>query len=253
MIPLEKEVIPMDQTILVIDVLKKLLKSRGIVYQDLARELKLSLPSVKRLFSKGDLTLTRLNDICRVIDIPMSEVFKLIDSEVSSEPQVLSDEQERFLARNPDRLAYLELLLNEMTPKQIEREFGLKEQTTVKILAELDKWGLIEWNPKNRVKIKGAKMIKLQPNGPLRKLIKDKGIKAFLDDEFSQDSELQDFVTFKATEETLKKFNKELKALINKTLKDGLIEEKTALNTISLGAFVAVRPWRLVDAFLLRD
>jgi predicted XRE-type DNA-binding protein len=44
--------------------LKRQIKARGLTYRDVAAALKLSEPSVKRLFSTGNLSLERLVDIC---------------------------------------------------------------------------------------------------------------------------------------------------------------------------------------------
>src|SRR5690554_7626556 len=60
---------PMSQSVEFMNALKKLLKLKGIVYQDLAEGLELSLPSIKRLFSTGDISLNRLDKICEIAGI----------------------------------------------------------------------------------------------------------------------------------------------------------------------------------------
>ena len=52
--------------IAIVDALKRMLKGRGITYANVAAGLGLSEASVKRMFSRRDFTLQRLEDVCRV-------------------------------------------------------------------------------------------------------------------------------------------------------------------------------------------
>ena len=54
----------MAQKFALVGALKQALKENGFTYDDVAQELGLSLGSVKRLFSKHDLSLDRLAQIC---------------------------------------------------------------------------------------------------------------------------------------------------------------------------------------------
>ena len=57
--------------------LKAVMKSRQITYRDLARRIRLSEASIKRIFSRGTLTLTRLDEICQALEVSLSEVVRL--------------------------------------------------------------------------------------------------------------------------------------------------------------------------------
>src|SRR4029079_5338565 len=59
----------MTDTQQLVDVLKQLLKARGLTYADLAPRLGLSHASVKRLFSAQTFTLGRLADVRRALEI----------------------------------------------------------------------------------------------------------------------------------------------------------------------------------------
>ncbi|WP_408097252.1 helix-turn-helix domain-containing protein [Peredibacter sp. HCB2-198] len=232
-----------------IEALKKLLKSKGILYKDLARGLNLSEASVKRMFSSGDMSLSRLGEICHFLDIQITDLLKYLETERQTGSRELSLEQEAFLAKKPQRLAYLELMLGGMKPKMIEKKFGISHTETTRILLELDKWNFIELLPGDKVKFKVHQVIKLRENGPLRKLIQEKGIKSFLDAEFKGPLEQQEFATFKASEKTIKKFNVQLMELINGLLKDGELESISGIPTVDAGIFTATRPWGLTDLF----
>lgn len=233
----------------VMEALKKLMKVKGIIYKELAEHLGLSLPSVKRMFSQEDLTLSRFNQICLFLEVDMSEVFKLAEAHKEALLGKLTLEQEECLSKKPQRLSYLELLLEGMKPSQIEKEFGLDAQSTTKILSDLDKWGLIKWLPGNKVQLLVTNSIQILPHGPLRKILQDKGVKSFLDSTFDGPGENQDLVTMKISEQTLQRFSSQLKKLLRDTIKESHIENQSSLKTIPIGVFTAVRPWRLVEMF----
>ena len=54
--------------------LKRLLKAQGITYAALAKRLNLSEAAVKRMFSQQALSLLRLEQVCEVLDIGLSEL-----------------------------------------------------------------------------------------------------------------------------------------------------------------------------------
>ena len=58
----------MSSTQTLLDVIKAELKTAGLSYADLARELRLSESSVKRMFASGGaMPLSRVDEICRVL------------------------------------------------------------------------------------------------------------------------------------------------------------------------------------------
>ena len=57
----------MSQSEQVIRAVKRQLKARGLRYSDLAARLGVSEPTVKRLLSRGGITLERLDRICAAL------------------------------------------------------------------------------------------------------------------------------------------------------------------------------------------
>ena len=58
----------MSDTALLIDVIKQELKAQDMTYADVANKLEMSESSVKRMFSKKEMPLTRVDDICRLLN-----------------------------------------------------------------------------------------------------------------------------------------------------------------------------------------
>ena len=63
----------MTDTAAVLTALKRALKARGMIYQDVARGLGLSEASVKRLFSRRGFTLERPERVCALMDLSLSD------------------------------------------------------------------------------------------------------------------------------------------------------------------------------------
>ena len=62
-----------------VDTLKRCLKARGLTYKDVARKLKLSEASIKRLFSERSFTLQRLEQICLMMYMSFSDLAHIND------------------------------------------------------------------------------------------------------------------------------------------------------------------------------
>ena len=180
----------MSQSVEFMNALKKLLKMKGIVYQDLAHALELSLPSVKRLFSTGDISLNRLDKICEMSGIEFTDLLKLMDLSKSKFHSELTLEQEDFLSENPKAMAYLELLFLGLTPKKIQDEYNLTENQSHKLLSSLDKHGLIEWRPGDKVKLMIRDMIKLRPDSKIGVILKEKAVKSFINNDFKERTDI---------------------------------------------------------------
>jgi len=52
-----------------INALKQTLRAQKVTYADVARRLHLSVASVKRIFHRGDLSLSRLEAICDLVGL----------------------------------------------------------------------------------------------------------------------------------------------------------------------------------------
>ena len=59
---------PANETARIVSSIKRIMKSRAMTYAQLARDIGLSEPSVKRILSRATLTVNRLEQICRALD-----------------------------------------------------------------------------------------------------------------------------------------------------------------------------------------
>src|SRR5262245_33709656 len=121
----------MADTSTLLQALKQVLKGRGMTYRDVARELALSEASVKRLFSKEDFTLKRLEQVCALLEVSFADLVRLVEA---GQPVVseLTDAQERELVADRKLLLVAVLVVNGWTFEQILSDYVLSEQEVVR-------------------------------------------------------------------------------------------------------------------------
>ena len=149
-------------------VLKTLLKKRGLTYEAVAEQLACSVPTVKRFLGAEELTLTRLLELCELVDIDFADLQELTKESETIEAK-FTPEQETFLAKNHAYLGYLMKLFSGDSPKQIATKYGLSVRSTDKYLLGLEKLELIHVTGKQKVK-PAFKTIPRFGDGPLGQL-----------------------------------------------------------------------------------
>ena len=60
-----------------VEALKRSVRARGLTYAELARRLRLSEASVKRMFSRGSFTLARVEEVLAAVDLELYEVARM--------------------------------------------------------------------------------------------------------------------------------------------------------------------------------
>lgn len=131
--------------------LKDRLKKKGMTYEELAEHLEVSVPTVKRYLGPEELTVSRLLQICEVVDLELEELAKIIEVG-GQQDERFTDEQDKFLAKNPKHFAYFMRLCEGLTPSQIAEKYGLTQRSTDKYLIGLERAELIRVTGRMRVK-----------------------------------------------------------------------------------------------------
>jgi transcriptional regulator with XRE-family HTH domain len=152
----------------IVEALKKCLRARGMTYAALARELRLSEASVKRLFSQGTLTLSRIDQILRVLDLDLVEVARMARGADNGAAE-LSLEQEALLAGDERLLSVFWLLLNGWRFDDIVEDFVITRTELTLALAKFERARLIDWDAGERVRLRVAKDFVWRAGGPVKK------------------------------------------------------------------------------------
>lgn len=157
----------MNQTAAIIDALKKELKAAGITYAQVAKQLGLSENSIKRLFGEQKLSLNRLEDICEMIGIDISDLMQRM-LERRNRLEELSQEQEAELATNTKLLLVTVCVLNRWSFDDIVATYAIEETECIQLLAKLDRLKLIELLPGNRIRLMVARNFRWRQQGPVQ-------------------------------------------------------------------------------------
>ncbi|MCG7871215.1 MAG: helix-turn-helix transcriptional regulator [Candidatus Thiodiazotropha lotti] len=165
----------MAQTLQLIDTLKRILKAHGLTYADVAQHLDLSEANVKRLFAKRRFTLERLDQVCQLMELEISDLVQEMNERTGAMAiSELSLDQEAEIAGNLELLLVTVCVLNRWTLDEIIARFHITEHRCIQHLAKLDRLRLIEMLPKNRVKLLIARNFKWQENGPIQRFFQEK-------------------------------------------------------------------------------
>jgi DNA-binding Xre family transcriptional regulator len=156
-----------SDTALLIDVMKQELKAQDMTYADVADKLEMSESSVKRMFSKKEMPLTRVDDICRLLNTDFAELSRRVSLATPLMGE-LTYEQEIAVSKDPKLLLCAICVLSYWTLEQIVEIYQITEAETIRCLVTLDKIGIIELKPLNRYRLKVAKTFKWRSDGPIR-------------------------------------------------------------------------------------
>lgn len=162
----------MSTTADLVTAIKRELKSAHMTYADLARAMGMAESSVKRMLAKGDMSLSRIDAICRALKLDFAELSRRV---ADAQPLVteLTPAQERAVVADKKLLLVAICVLSQWTMEQISATYRLGEAECVKYLAQLDRIGIIELRPLNRYRLKLAKTFRWRPHGPVMNFFRE--------------------------------------------------------------------------------
>lgn len=178
----------MSQATSLVESLKRELKARGITYAELAARINMSEASVKRMFSQKNFTLQRLDDILAATQIDFRDVARIAQDE-SRLISELSHAQEKEIIGDTKLFIVAVSVLNQITLAQIVQTYRMSEAEVVKYLTRLDKIGIIELLPNNRVKLLISRTFRWIPDGPIQTHFREQAYGDYLDAQFNGEHE----------------------------------------------------------------
>lgn len=179
----------MPQTTELVQTLKKLLKRNNTTYADVAAQLELSEASVKRLFSEKNFSLQRLDAICTLLHIEISDLVREMQSEQTRPISEITHGQEKEIADDLLLMMVTVYVLNRWNMADIIRHHDISETQCIRYLAHLDRLHIIELQPGNRIKLLVAPNFKWRNDGPIMRLFRSKIESEFFRTDFRKASE----------------------------------------------------------------
>jgi DNA-binding Xre family transcriptional regulator len=234
----------MAQTAALLKELKKVLRAHGLTYVDVAKALDLTEASVKRLFSEQSFSLQRLDQVCQLMNMEISD---LVVQMTIQQPQLqqLSEEQEKEIAEDLLLLMVTVCVLNRWTLEDMLDHYQLEISDCIQKLAQLDRLKIIELLPKNRIKLLVAPNFCWRDNGPIQRFFQEKIQQEYFDTRFKRSDEQLIVLNGMFSTETNAEFQRKMKKLAREfddlnSADSGLPLQQRHGSTV----VIAMRSWR---------
>ncbi len=235
----------MSQLTDVCESLKALLKQQHITYKALAEELKMSEANIKRMFSLNQFTLARLEQICTVLNISLSDLFLLVEKQKKKISQ-LSPEQELELVSDVKLILVAACVRDGWSFDEIITHYQIDEFACIQLLAKLDRLKMIELLPNNQYKVLIAQDFQWIPHGPLEQFMTKDGIATFISTPFTEDNSFRFYIRGTYSQTSIDIIKRKLNQLKKEVAQ--LNQEDATLpleNRQHIGLLLAMRPWEL--------
>lgn len=226
-----------------VDALKRSVRARGFTYAELARRLQLSEASVKRMFSRGSFTLARIEAVLAALDLDLYEVARMTRG-AGDGPAQLTHEQELGLAKDERLLAAFWLVLNGWSFEEIVRTFAVTRAELTIAFARMEKLKLIEWGPRERVRLLVPRDFGWRPGGPAKKAYARRALAEFLQARFDAPLELIRFEPRELSPQSAATLKRKLEQLLSEF--GELAEADSSLPSdrrLPVALLAACRPW----------
>src|SRR6201996_9809453 len=232
----------MPDRVSIVTELKRALRESGLTYADVAEKLGLSTASVKRLFSSGDFSLQRVDEICELLGLGLREILER--SHERAEPtNQLTDAQETEIVSDLKLLFVTWLVLIRTPFEEIVEGYQFGERELLQYLIRLDRLKVIELQPGNRVRLLVSRHFSWRAGGPVQKYIHQKLLREFFASAFAGPLEEFFFHGGRVSDEALGQIKRALRAVSGECAE--IIErDRTSTQPKNGAAFVlALRPW----------
>ncbi len=180
----------MTTSVRIVDTLKRQLKARGITYKALARHLQRSESAVKHMFSTGNFSLKRLDEICAVLELDIGELVNISESQQAKIEQ-LSAEYEREIVSDIPLLLVAFCIINYWTCDEILERYDISEADCLRYLRRLDRMNIIELQPGDRVRLLIANNFAWRKNGAIEQFFTSRVQSEFFKHHFRDDGSIR--------------------------------------------------------------
>jgi DNA-binding Xre family transcriptional regulator len=235
----------MSQTRPLIDTLKLELRKQRITYKHVSAALELSETSVKRLFSEEAFSVKRLEKVCELLHMDISDLVHLMEKNIDLTTQ-LTRKQETELVSDVKLLLVTLLLMNKLQFAEILGIYEISETEGIQLLARLDRMRIIELQPGNRVKLMISQNFKWIPGGPIQRFFESKVQLEFLDSSFTQAGEFRIFVSGMISGTANAEIVKKIQHLAQEMNDMNIESESLPLEQrFGTSLMMAIRPWEI--------
>lgn len=226
------------------ELLKSVLKARRITYAVLADRLGLSEPTIKRIFAERDCKLSRMTEICSVLDLTLDDLVAEANR-VDVRPSPLGDRLEAQLANDRPAFHLFLLLLDGMTEAAIQKQYQMQANKLFDLGMRLEKLGLAVVMPDNRVRLIVQAPVHFRRDGPLHQRLLKLNMDFLRTVYLAQDTEYSAYLTQtrrmtrKTAQHILARLRDVQIELSNLARRDQLTQPDDALSSYKIGIALA--------------
>jgi len=217
----------MSSTLDLVTTLKAELRRAGITYAQLAAELGMAESSIKRIFAKGDMPLSRIDEVLAVLKMDFAELARQV-ANASPAQQEMTLEQERAVVRDPKLLLTAICALSQWTLEQIVEVYAISKPQAVACLLALDKLGFLELRANNRYRLKIDKTFRWRPDGPVMQFFREHAVSDYFSGHFGDEGEMLMLVHGQISPAQAALFNERLRRLAQDFAQQHLADQKLA-------------------------
>lgn len=201
----------MSQAAVIVVALKQILKEARVTYRDIAKALDMSEASIKRMFASHQFSLQRLDRICELAGVEISDLMRRVESE--RQIIQLTREQEEELVADTKLLLVAISVVNQVSFTDILATYTYTETELIRYMAKLDRIKLIEFLPGNRAKPLISPDFHWIKNGPIQRYFESEVQAGFMNARFDRPGELRLFLTGMLSTEANQQMQQKLKRL----------------------------------------
>jgi transcriptional regulator with XRE-family HTH domain len=235
----------MAQTSALIDTLKQALKQHGLTYAEVARRLGMSEANVKRMFAAKRFTLDRLEAVCQLMHMELTDLVQLYEDSRQRISQ-LTEAQERELVSDEKLLLVAVSVRNRLSFDDIIYNYRISKTECIRCLARLDKLKLIDLLPNNRIKLRIDEHFRWLPDGPIDRFFEKQIKNQFLKSRFSGELQRRLFLFGLLGDASVEVLTKKMQALSKEFTELHRQDAQLPLEKRhNIGFMLAMRPWEV--------
>ena len=214
-----------------------------MTYADVGRRLNMSEANVKRMFATRRFSLDRLEQVCRLMRMDLTDLVQLYEQSRQRITQ-LTLEQEEELVKDRQLLLVAVAVRNRLSVTEILGNYRISETDCIRCLARLDRLKIIDLLPQNRIKLRIDEDFRWRPNGPIERFYEKQVQAQFLKSSFGKALEQRLFVFGLLEEGSIEVMQTKMQELSREFIE--LHRQDTRLpleKRHTVGFMLALRPW----------
>ena len=223
--------------------LKQLLKQNKVTYRMIADELAMSEANIKRVFATSSFSLERLEQVCNIINISLSDLFALSEKQQHHITE-LTLEQEQELIENPKLLLVAVCVRDYWKFEEIIEHYDIDVHECIRLMAKLDRIKLIQLLPNNNYKLLIAQDFRWIKNGPLERFMEKEVLNRFMASKFDDEDCFRFYLRGRYSQASINLLQRKLNQITKEAADLNIEDSSLPLNQRKhIGMLFAMRPW----------